>query len=139
MALPFADDAFDGATMGFSLRNVVDIDAHAARNSPRASARRALRQPRREQGAESHFGKRLFDLYFYGIVPLIGGLVGGSRARLHVSAELAHAPSDAPTSCASASRAPVLPTPGSCRLMGGSIAIHYGSKHERGSNRRAGK
>ena len=29
MAMPFDDDAFDGATMGFSLRNVVDVDAHA--------------------------------------------------------------------------------------------------------------
>ena len=27
MSLPFADDTFDGATMGFSLRNVVDVDA----------------------------------------------------------------------------------------------------------------
>ena len=40
MALPFADGAFDGATMGFSLRNVVDIDQVLREIAARPQARR---------------------------------------------------------------------------------------------------
>ncbi len=79
MALPFADATFDGATMGFSLRNVVDIDA-ALRE-----IRRVLRPGARfvnldMSKAPNPLWKACFDLYFYRIVPLIGGIVGGSRA-----------------------------------------------------------
>ena len=38
--------------MGFSMRNVVDIVGDAARSAPRAQARRALREPRRVEGAQ---------------------------------------------------------------------------------------
>ena len=78
-ALPFADATFDGATMGFSMRNVVDVDA-ALRE-----ARRVLRPGARFVNLDvtkpAHpLVRRLFGVYFYGLVPLIGGLVGGSRA-----------------------------------------------------------
>ena len=77
--LPFDDAAFDGATMGFSMRNVVDIGG-------------ALREARRVLKPGARFVnldvtkpphplvRRLFGWYFYRIVPLVGGLVGGSRA-----------------------------------------------------------
>lgn len=78
-ALPFADASFDGATMGLSLRNVTDI-VGALRE-----ARRVLRPGTRFVNLDvtkppNPIVRRLFGLYFYGIVPLIGGLVGGSRA-----------------------------------------------------------
>ncbi|HTW84179.1 MAG TPA: bifunctional demethylmenaquinone methyltransferase/2-methoxy-6-polyprenyl-1,4-benzoquinol methylase UbiE [Candidatus Sulfotelmatobacter sp.] len=78
-ALPFADASFDGATMGLSLRNVVDI-VGALRE-----ARRVLRPGTRFVNLDvtkprHPLVRRLFGLYFYGVVPLIGGLVGGSRA-----------------------------------------------------------
>jgi len=76
--LPFADGAFDGATMGFSMRNVVDIVATLK------EARRILRPGARFVNLDvtkppNPLVRRLFGAYFYGIVPLVGGLVGGSK------------------------------------------------------------
>lgn len=78
-ALPFRDDSFDGATMGFSMRNVVDIDAALA------EARRVLRPGARFVNLDvtkpaNPLVRRLFGAYFYGFVPLVGGLVGGSKS-----------------------------------------------------------
>ncbi len=79
MALPFEDASFDGAVMGFSMRNVVDILGTLR------EARRVLKPGARfvnldVSKAPNKLFKRAFDLYFYGLVPLIGGLVGGSRS-----------------------------------------------------------
>jgi demethylmenaquinone methyltransferase/2-methoxy-6-polyprenyl-1,4-benzoquinol methylase len=78
MALPFADASFDGATMGFSMRNVVDIVATLR------EARRVLKPGARfvnldVSKAPNPIFRRLFNLYFYGLVPLLGGIVGGSK------------------------------------------------------------
>lgn len=77
--LPFDDGTFDGATMGFSLRNVVDIGATLR------EARRILRPGARFVNLDvtkprNPIVRRLFGLYFYGVVPLVGGLVGGSKS-----------------------------------------------------------
>ncbi|MDQ2909160.1 MAG: ubiquinone/menaquinone biosynthesis methyltransferase [Candidatus Eremiobacteraeota bacterium] len=79
MALPFADATFDGATMGFAMRNVVDIVGTLR------EARRVLKPGARfvnldVSKAPNRVFKRAFDLYFYGLVPLLGGLVGGSMS-----------------------------------------------------------
>ena len=79
MALPFADANFDGAIMGFSMRNVVDIGATLR------EAKRVLKPGTRfvnldVSKAPNPIFKRAFDFYFYGLVPLIGGAVGGSRS-----------------------------------------------------------
>ena len=79
MALPFGDATFDGATMGFSMRNVVDVVATLK------EARRVLKPGARFVNldvtkAPNALFRRLFNLYFYGIVPLVGGLVGGSKS-----------------------------------------------------------
>jgi demethylmenaquinone methyltransferase/2-methoxy-6-polyprenyl-1,4-benzoquinol methylase len=79
LALPFAEDSFDGATMGFSMRNVVDITATLR------EIRRVLRPGARFVNLDvskppSRAVRKAFEIYFYGFVPLIGGLVGGSRA-----------------------------------------------------------
>lgn len=126
MSMPFADASFDGATMGFSLRNVVEID-------------RTLREILRVLRPGARFVsldvskvpnvafKRCFDLYFYGIVPLLGGLIGGSRrAYTYLPNSLTHHP-NAPELRdrfvrAGFSQARYVP------LMGGAIAIHYGVK-----------
>jgi len=79
MALPFEDRSFDGAIMGFSMRNVVDITATLR------EAQRVLKPGARfvnldVSKAPNALFKRAFDVYFYGFVPLIGGLVGGSKS-----------------------------------------------------------
>jgi demethylmenaquinone methyltransferase/2-methoxy-6-polyprenyl-1,4-benzoquinol methylase len=76
--LPFADASFDGATMGFSMRNVVDVVATLQ------EARRVLRPGTRFVNLDvtkpaNPLVRRVFGLYFYGIVPLVGGIVGGSK------------------------------------------------------------
>jgi len=78
MQLPFPDASFDGATMGFSMRNVVDIVAtlREARRVLRPGARFVNLDVSRVPNA---LIRRFFNLYFYGLVPLIGGAVGGSK------------------------------------------------------------
>jgi demethylmenaquinone methyltransferase / 2-methoxy-6-polyprenyl-1,4-benzoquinol methylase len=79
LALPFDDEAFDGATMAFSMRNVVDIDA----------CLREVARVLRPGGAfvnlevskpANALWRKAFYAYFYGIVPFIGRIVGGDAA-----------------------------------------------------------
>lgn len=125
MALPFEDRSFDGATMGFSMRNVVDIDATLR------EIRRVLRPGARfvnldMSKAPNKVWKSFFDLYFYKVVPLVGGLVGGSRqAYTYLPQSLTHHPN------AEALRdrftAAGFEDARFVRLMGGAVAIHHGA------------
>ncbi|MBV9277359.1 MAG: bifunctional demethylmenaquinone methyltransferase/2-methoxy-6-polyprenyl-1,4-benzoquinol methylase UbiE [Candidatus Eremiobacteraeota bacterium] len=125
MALPFADATFDGATMGFSMRNVVDIGATLQ------EIRRVLRPGARfvnldVSKARNPLFKRAFNIYFYGVVPLIGGIVGGSRtAYRYLPASLTHHP-DAPALQARFADAGFVDC-GYRPLCGGTIAIHFGA------------
>jgi demethylmenaquinone methyltransferase/2-methoxy-6-polyprenyl-1,4-benzoquinol methylase len=79
LALPFGSATFDAAAMAFSMRNVTDITA-------------CLREVARVLKPGGSFvnlevGKpsspllpRAFFAYFYGVIPFLGGLVGGDRA-----------------------------------------------------------
>lgn len=126
MAMPFAEDTFDGATMGFSMRNVVDVDATLR------EILRVLRPGARfvsldVSKAPNRIFKRLFDLYFYRAVPFIGGIVGGSRAAYaYLPNSLTHHP-NAPELCRRFRRAGFSDA-GYVPLMAGSIAVHYGTK-----------
>jgi demethylmenaquinone methyltransferase / 2-methoxy-6-polyprenyl-1,4-benzoquinol methylase len=126
MAMPFEDSSFDGATMGFSLRNVVDVDATLR------EILRVLRPGARFVSldvtkAPNPTFKRLFDCYFYGVVPLLGGIVGGSRAAYaYLPNSLTHHP-NAPELRGRFARAGFAEA-GYLPLMGGSIAVHYGAK-----------
>ncbi|HEY1682466.1 MAG TPA: bifunctional demethylmenaquinone methyltransferase/2-methoxy-6-polyprenyl-1,4-benzoquinol methylase UbiE [Candidatus Tumulicola sp.] len=126
MALPFEDASVDGATMGFSLRNVEDVDRvlHEVLRVLRPGARFVNLDVSK---APNPLMKRAFDAYFYGIVPIVGGLVGGSRqAYAYLPNSLTHHPNArqlrdrfAAAGFASAGFVP---------LMGGTIAIHHGIK-----------
>ena len=125
MALPFADASFDGATMGFSLRNVVDIDAvlREVRRTLRPGARFANLDVSK---APNKLLKRGFDLYFYRVVPLIGAAFGGSKeAYTYLPNSLTNHP-NADELRARFERAGFADC-GYERLMGGTIAIHYGT------------
>jgi demethylmenaquinone methyltransferase / 2-methoxy-6-polyprenyl-1,4-benzoquinol methylase len=125
MTLPFSDRSFDGATMGFSMRNVVDIDVTLR------EIRRVLRPNARfvnldMSKAPNAIWKACFDLYFYRVVPIVGGLIGGSRrAYSYLPNSLTHHP-PAEALQDRFRRAGFVNT-GFERLMGGSVAIHYGT------------
>ena len=126
MALPFADNTFNGATMGFSLRNVVDID-QVLREILRVLQPGARFVNLDVSKAPNPVWKRMFDLYFYNVVPLVGALVGGSKqAYTYLPNSLTHHP-NADQLRDRFARAGFTDT-GFLRLMGGSIAIHYGTK-----------
>jgi len=124
MQLPFADASFDGATMGFSMRNVVDIVATLK------EARRVLKPGARfvnldVSKAPNPLFRRLFNVYFYGLVPLIGGTFGGSKSAYRY---LPNSLTNYPDADAMADR---FRTAGFSevkyiRLGGGAIAIHVG-------------
>lgn len=124
MALPFANDSFDGATMGFSMRNVVDIVATLK------EARRVLKPGARfvnldVSKAPNVFFRRLFNLYFYGLVPLIGGTVGGSKtAYRYLPNSLTNYP-DA-DALGERFRSAGFADVRYIRLGGGAVAIHVG-------------
>lgn len=124
MALPFPDRSFDGATMGFSMRNVVDIVAtlHEARRVLKPGARFVNLDVSKAPNAVF---RRLFNLYFYGLVPLIGGLFGGSKSAYRY---LPNSLTNYPDADALADR---FGTAGFgdvryLRLGGGAVAVHIG-------------
>lgn len=126
MALPFGDACFDGATMGFSLRNVVEVD-QVLREALRILKPGARFVNLDVSKAPNRAWKRLFDLYFYQMVPFIGGLVGGSRqAYTYLPNSLTHHPNahELRERFTRAGFADAAYRP----LMGGAIAIHYGTK-----------
>jgi demethylmenaquinone methyltransferase/2-methoxy-6-polyprenyl-1,4-benzoquinol methylase len=125
MGLPFEDNSFDGATMGFAMRNVVDIDQVLR------EIRRVLKPGARfvnldMSKAPNALWKSCFDLYFYQVVPLIGGLVGGSRqAYTYLPHSLTHHP-NAPELRGRFEQVGFADC-GFVRLMGGAVAIHHGT------------
>ncbi len=124
MALPYADASFDGATMGFSMRNVVDIVGMLK------ETRRVLKPGARfvnldVSKAPNPLFRRLFNVYFYKLVPLVGGLIGGSRsAYTYLPNSLTNFP-DA-DGLAERFRTAGFRNVRYVRLGGGAIAIHVG-------------
>ncbi len=92
LSLPFADASFDGLTNGFLLRNVADL--------PRSLAemRRVIKPGGRAACLEitrpaTPVFRELFQLYFYRIVPIIGGVISGDRqAYTYLPNSLTHFP-----------------------------------------------
>lgn len=78
LKLPFADDSFDAITTGFAMRNVTDIGA-AFREMWRVARPGgviACLEVAKPRNALLRLGHRI---YFEGVVPWIGALVGGDR------------------------------------------------------------
>jgi demethylmenaquinone methyltransferase/2-methoxy-6-polyprenyl-1,4-benzoquinol methylase len=107
------------------MRNVVDIGCTLR------EVRRALRPGARFVNldvtrAPNRLFRRLFDAYFYHVVPLVGGIVGGSKsAYRYLPNSLTNYP-DA-DGLASAFTAAGFSAVRYVRLGGGAIALHVGT------------
>lgn len=91
LRLPLTDGSVDGATCGFALRNVTDLDAlfvETARVMRRAG-RLALLETSEPEGRLLRAGHAL---YFRGIVPLVGGALSDRRAYSYLPRSTAYLP-----------------------------------------------
>jgi demethylmenaquinone methyltransferase / 2-methoxy-6-polyprenyl-1,4-benzoquinol methylase len=79
LGLPYPNGAFDVAAMAFSMRNVTDIAA-CLREVSRVLKPGGLFVNLEVGKPNNRLLRRAFYAYFYGVIPFLGGLVGGDRA-----------------------------------------------------------
>ena len=126
LSLPFTDASFDGATMGFSMRNVVDI-GRCLREVSRVLKPGASFVNLEVSKPRNPLMRRAFYAYFYGMVPLIGRFLGGDAAAYrYLPQSLVNFPdADALAALLGANGfAAVRYVP----LMGGVATLHVGTK-----------
>lgn len=129
LELPFADGTFDGATVGFGVRNLVDLDAglREAARVLRSGARLVIlefttpvRQPLRG----------LYFFYFRRVLPLIGRLVSKHRTAYTWLPESVLAFPE-PDALVERIRGAGFAEVRYRRMMGGICAVHVGVRGER--------
>jgi demethylmenaquinone methyltransferase/2-methoxy-6-polyprenyl-1,4-benzoquinol methylase len=124
LRIPFPNGAFDAIVTGFALRNVTDIPAAFAEMArvTRRGGRVACLEIAKPQ---TLFFRRLFALYFYRLVPLLGGWITGQRSAYHY---LPHSLSAFlnPDEIADVMRQTGWREVSYKRLMLGTVAVHVG-------------
>ncbi len=90
LALPFVDETFAAATVGFGVRNVADLDLAVAelRRVLRPGGRLAILEITQARGVLRPF----FSLWFDRIVPLLGKVLPGGRAYAYLPASVRRFP-----------------------------------------------
>jgi demethylmenaquinone methyltransferase/2-methoxy-6-polyprenyl-1,4-benzoquinol methylase len=90
LALPFDDESFDAATVGFGVRNVDDLEAglRELRRVLRRDGRVGILEITRPRGILSPF----YRLWFDGVVPLLGKLLPGGSAYTYLPASVRRFP-----------------------------------------------
>jgi demethylmenaquinone methyltransferase/2-methoxy-6-polyprenyl-1,4-benzoquinol methylase len=91
LRLPLRDASVDGATCGFALRNVIDLDAFLAETARvvRSGGRVAFVEVSRPQNAVARAGHAI---YFDRVVPLIGGVLSDQEAYRYLPRSMAYLP-----------------------------------------------
>lgn len=122
--LPYLDGSYDAVVTGFALRNVTDIPAAFAEMArvTRPGGRVAcleIAKPR------TPLFRQLFGLYFYRLVPIVGGLISGQRSAYTY---LPHSLTGflTPDEIAEVMRETGWQGVGYKRLMLGTVAVHVG-------------
>lgn len=90
LELPFADESFDAATVGFGIRNVQDLEAGLRELARvlRPGGRLGCLEITRPRGALRPF----FRLWFDGLVPLAGKVLPGGAAYAYLPASVRRFP-----------------------------------------------
>jgi demethylmenaquinone methyltransferase / 2-methoxy-6-polyprenyl-1,4-benzoquinol methylase len=124
LALPFADGAFDAATVGFGMRNLADLEA-GLRELARVlkpEGRLACLEITRPRGALRPF----FHVWFDGLVPLAGKLLPGGAAYTYLPASVRRFPG--PEDLAAAMERSGFAAVSWHLLGGGIVALHVGTR-----------
>jgi demethylmenaquinone methyltransferase/2-methoxy-6-polyprenyl-1,4-benzoquinol methylase len=90
LALPFPDDSFDAATVGFGVRNLEDLDRGLAELARvlRPGGRVGVLEITRPSGVLAPF----YGVWFGGVVPLLGKLLPGGSAYTYLPASVKRFP-----------------------------------------------
>jgi len=123
LALPFADGSFDGATVGFGVRNLDDLEAglRELRRVLRRGGRLGILEITRPQGLLRPF----YKLWFDGLIPLAGKLLPGGSAYTYLPASVRRFPEA--KDFAELMRSAGFEQVGYRLFAGGIVALHTGA------------
>lgn len=125
--LPFPDNTFSCATIGFALRNVADIAGtfHEMRRVVKPGGRVVSLELTRPS---SPLVRAVYYLYLFRVAPFIGGMVSGKReAYTYLPESILEFPS--PEEVARMMQAAGLPRVKTYRLTFGAATVHVGVKY----------